>query len=288
MRTPFDAPTEWGFVAGSRRHPEVDEAVWFLFHDGRLIVDMSPAGPLPRTKHPERLGIVPLSKHFLGLWQGVACFAGEADPTLPVPPPLGTVDLRRFAMDVHDEGLFAMAARALQIIQWDHSHGFCSRCGTRTEDHARDFAKVCPACGYTQYPRIAPCIIVLVTRGDHVLLARGANFKFPMYSTLAGFIESGETIEQAVHREVWEETGILIRNLQYRSSQPWPFPHSLMIGFHAEYAGGEISVDPEEIADADWYPLQQLPPIPPRGSISRRLIDEYLHQTMQQQPHTER
>lgn len=282
MRTPYDAPGEWGFLAASRHHPEVDGALWFIFQSGRLIVDTSPDGPILRARTPESLGIATQAKHFLGLCNGVACFAAEADPAIELSAPMAAMDLRRFAIETQNEDLFAMASRALQILQWENSHVFCSRCGARTEDHPRDFAKVCPACGYTQYPRISPCIIVLVTRGDHVLLACGANFSRPMYSTLAGFIEPGETIEQAVHREVWEETGILIGALKYRSSQPWPFPHSLMIGFHAEYAGGEIEVDPEEISDAGWYPISQLPPIPPRGSISRRLIDEYLQQQMQQ------
>lgn len=281
MRTPYDAPSEWGFLAVSRHHPEVDSALWFIFQNGRLIVDTSPEGPILRGKNPESLGIATQAPHFLGLCNGVACFSAEADPALELLAPLAAMDLRRFAIETQNEDLFAMASRALQILQWESSHVFCSRCGTRTEDHPRDFAKVCPACGYSQYPRISPCIIVLVTRGDHVLLACGTNFSRPMYSTLAGFIEPGETIEQAVHREVWEETGILIGALKYRSSQPWPFPNSLMIGFHAEYAGGEIEVDPEEISDAGWYHVSQLPPIPPRGSISRRLIDEYLQQRMQ-------
>lgn len=277
MRSPFDAPSEWRFVAGARHTQQGADALCFVFQEGRLVVDVSPNGPVPRCESFNQVGLPINHKHFLGLWQGQGCFSGELPAGLPLPEGHATVDLRRFAMEVQDDDLFAMAGRALQIVQWDHSHGFCSCCGSRTEDHARDFAKICPSCGYTQYPRISPCIIVLVTRADHVLLACGANFNRPMYSTLAGFVEPGETLEQAVHREVWEESGIVIKNLQYRGSQPWPFPHSLMVGFWAEYAGGEIQVDPHELADAGWYHLSQLPPIPPKGSISRRLIDDYLH-----------
>lgn len=285
MRTPFDAPSEWGFVASSRQAPEVENALGFVFQEGRLVVDVGPEGLVPRIGLFEPVNEHLKHRHFLGLCQGMACFSGELASGVALPSGLESVDLRRFAIGVQNEDLFAMASRAVQILAWDQSHTFCSRCGTRTEDHPRDFAKVCPACSYTQYPRISPCIIVLVTREDQVLLACGTNFSRPMYSTLAGFVEAGETLEQAVHREVWEETGILVKNLQYRSSQPWPFPHSLMVGFHAEYAGGEIVVDPQEIADAGWYPVSRLPPIPPHGSISRRLIEEYLQLFPQEPTH---
>lgn len=276
MRTPFDAPRHWRFVAGARNAARPGDALCFVFQEGRLIVDTGPEGPVAHSRLFELAGLNPLHKHFLGLWQGISCFSGVLDSDIPLPPGLASVDLRRFAMEVQDEDLFAMASRAQQIVDWDQSHAYCSRCGGDTQDHARDFAKVCSACGYTQYPRISPCIIVLVTRGEEVLLARGANFSRPMYSTLAGFVEPGETLEQAVHREVWEETGIAIDRLQYRGSQPWPFPHSLMIGFWAEYAEGDISVDTTEILDAQWCHVSALPPIPPHGSISRRLIDEYV------------
>lgn len=274
MRTPFDAPTEWRFVAGGRTATPTPGDMVFAYQEGRLIIDRGNQGPVPRLANFARL---PLEHaHFLGLCHGTACYSGEVPAGLVLPDEHVTVDLRRFVMESQDEDLFAMAARSLQILQWEQSHAFCSRCGSPTQDHPRDFAKVCPACAYTQYPRLSPCVIVLVTRGEHLLLACGVNFTRPMYSTLAGFVEPGETLEQAVHREVWEETGIAVKNLQYHSSQPWPFPHSLMVGFTAEYAGGEIMADPSEISDANWFHVSQLPPIPPRGSISRRLIDEYL------------
>ncbi len=203
MRTPFDAPGDWRFVAGGRyADPTPDEMV-FAFQEGRLIVDTGPLGPVPRLASFGPKGGPLVHTHFLGLCHGRSCYSGEAPNECPLPEGHVTVDLRRFVMEVQDEDLFAMAARALQIIQWEHSHAFCSRCGTPTQDHPKDFAKVCPACGYTQYPRISPCIIVLVTRGEELLLANGVNFTRPMYSTLAGFVEPGETLEQAVHREVW-------------------------------------------------------------------------------------
>jgi NAD+ diphosphatase len=129
------------------------------------------------------------------------------------------------------------------------------------------------------FPRLAPAIIVLVERDDgRALLARGAAFPIPMYSCLAGFVEPGETMEQAVHREVHEEVGIEVEDVRYQASQPWPFPHSLMLGFTASWAGGDIACDPLEILEADWYTRDALPPIPPGMSIARRLIDAWVDQ----------
>ena len=141
----------------------------------------------------------------------------------------------------------------------------------------------CPACGLIAYPRVAPAMIVLVTRGDagrdqEALLARGINFPMPMYSCLAGFVEPGEDLEGAVVREVGEEVGVRVGNVSYRASQPWPFPHSLMIGFRAEYESGEITPDETEIADANWYRRDQMPNIPGGISVARRLIDDWLHE----------
>ena len=134
----------------------------------------------------------------------------------------------------------------------------------------------CAGCGYFQYPRITPCIITLVTDGEHALLGRSARFPEGFYSCLAGFMEAGETAEQALAREVMEESGISVKNLQYLNSQSWPFPHSLMLGFMAEYAGGEIRIDDDEIFDAAWFHYQDLPMVPPPGSIARSLIDQWI------------
>jgi NAD+ diphosphatase len=134
---------------------------------------------------------------------------------------------------------------------------------------------ICDHCGYTQYPRISPCVIMLVSRADEVLLGRAARYPEGMFSCLAGFIEPGETAEQAVAREVYEETAIQVAEVRYHSSQSWPFPHSLMLGFHADYAGGEIALLDDEIVEANWYRAEQLPMVPPKGSIARSLIDSW-------------
>lgn len=134
----------------------------------------------------------------------------------------------------------------------------------------------CQDCRVINYPRLSPSIIVLVTRGDEMLLARNANWPTNMYSTLAGFVEPGESIEQTVHREVMEEVGLRVRNLRYFGSQSWPFPNSLMLGFHAEYEGGDIVCQPDEIADAQWFSKDTLPQTPPKTAISGWLIDEFI------------
>jgi len=144
------------------------------------------------------------------------------------------------------------------------------------QDHASDRARYCQRCEKSFYPRLSPCIIVLVARGEQLLLARGIRHPEGSYSTLAGFIEPGETAEHAVHREVMEAVGVEITNLRYLWSQPWPFPHQLMLGFHADYAGGEIVLDDEEIIDARWWHYRELPNLPPPQTISRRLIDTYI------------
>ena len=160
-------------------------------------------------------------------------------------------------------------------LDWDRTHQYCGRCGTKTIDAEGERAKRCPNCGLSNYPRLSPSIIVRINRGDEILMARAFRFPPGMYSVLAGFVEPGETLEEAVEREVWEEVRIRVKNIRYFGSQPWPFPHSLMLGFTAEYAGGEIEIDQVEIEDAGWYSAANLPQLPPRLSIARRLIDDF-------------
>ena len=137
-------------------------------------------------------------------------------------------------------------------------------------------AKLCPACGLVSFPRVAPAIIVAVVRDGTILLARARRFPTVMYSVIAGFVEPGESLEQCVHREVREEVGVAVRGLRYFASQPWPFPHSLMVAFTAQHAGGEIRVDEREITEAGWYPPDRLPRIPDSISVARRLIDWFV------------
>ncbi len=171
-------------------------------------------------------------------------------------------------------------ARANQLITWDKTNRFCSRCGTAFsfDYHNYEPVKHCKSCHFSVYPRLSPCIITLIYRNNEVLLARASRFERPMFSTIAGFIEVGETAEQAVHREIAEEVGLIVKNINYVMSQSWPFPHSLMLGFTAEYQAGDLIFHDEEIVEARWFTKENLPQIPPRGTISRALIDYFFDQ----------
>ncbi|EPC04473.1 hypothetical protein L861_03880 [Litchfieldella anticariensis FP35 = DSM 16096] len=174
------------------------------------------------------------------------------------------------------ESQFSLLSTALQVGTWWRDHRFCGRCGSRTARVAHEFAMRCPICEHRNYPRISPCIITLVTHGDAMLLARSPRFPPGRYSTLAGFIEPGESAEDAVRREIYEEVGIAVGRVSYYRSQAWPFPHSLMLGFFAEAASRRIRIDGEEIVDAAWFSPGKLPQLPPLYSISRTLIEMHL------------
>ncbi len=166
-----------------------------------------------------------------------------------------------------------LLARALQLSHWLRDHQYCGRCGQATQLHKSDYGMHCETCAHTQYPRLSPCVIVVITGPKGILLAHNTRFPAGRFSALAGFVEAGETIEAAVHREVREEVGIEIRDLEYVGSQSWSFPHSLMMGFMATYESGEIQEDGIEIDEADWFNPDCLPDLPPKFSIARQLVD---------------
>ena len=175
---------------------------------------------------------------------------------------------------------FEQASRAVQLLEWRRNHKFCSHCGTETEAHGSEYAMICPACGYHQYPRVQPCVITVITRGnDEILLAKNAKNKSNMYGLIAGFVEVGETLEEAVERETMEEIGLKLKNIQYLASQPWPFPSNLMIAFKAEYASGDIVLQQDEISDAQFFKFDALPEIPFAGSIAHAMIQHVIHNT---------
>jgi len=193
-------------------------------------------------------------------------------------PQESLVGLREMLSLTQGDAEFALLSAAAQVAMWHASFKYCPRCATELSIDQHDLAKVCGGCGHHQYPRLSPCIIVLVSKGDKCLLAHSGQFKSGLFSTLAGFIEAGETAEHAVQREVKEEVGIDVHNIEYVCSQSWPFPHSFMLGFMADYAGGELAPDGEEILEAQWFGLDELPQIPPRFTISRRLIDKFIQE----------
>ncbi|MCQ2179724.1 MAG: NAD(+) diphosphatase [Bacteroidales bacterium] len=157
-------------------------------------------------------------------------------------------------------------------LNWRSSVRFCPSCGAMLEDHSVENARVCPECGKVQYPRIEPCVIAVICRGKEILLLRHAQRNQDIWCCLAGFVEAGESLEQALRREVKEETGLEIGNIRYAGSQSWPFPDQLMVGFYADYAGGDIVLQESEILEAGWFRTDNLPPHPSPGSISWNLI----------------
>lgn len=216
---------------------------------------------------------------FVGMVAGRHCWAVDVDNGAARPETTDAapfVDLMRLFADV-DEPTWAAAGRAVQLVEWVRCHRFCGRCGTETVESPGERARRCPRCGLLAFPRLAPAVIMLIERDDgRALLARNARWPGGMYSCLAGFVEPGETVEAAVRREVDEEVGLTVENLRYHGSQPWPFPHSLMLGFHVGYAGGEIRCDDGEIAEARWFAPDDLPQLPGPISIARRLIDDWV------------
>lgn len=195
----------------------------------------------------------------------------------PPEPPVGFtyVHLRGLYGMVADDLLW-LAGRGYQVMEWDRTTQYCGVCGSRTERDPAERAKLCPSCGFRQYPRVAPAMIVAVVRDGRLLLAQSVRYRGNRYSVLAGFVEPGETLEECVRREVFEETRIEVTNLRYFDSQSWPFPHSLMVAFTAEYAAGEILVDKTELRHAYWCKPDELPEVPSRMSVSRRLIDWFV------------
>ena len=254
--------------------PEVLGAVShaFAYRGGKILVGGSDDAPaIPDFAALDAAGVAG-TPHFLGNLGDAACIAVLLPDDAPEPAGMRYVGLRSLFLRIPDP-MLALAARAFQVVEWDRTHRYCGRCGTPTRNKPDERAKECPACGLVAYPRVSPAMMALVTRGRELLLARSHRFVNGVYSALAGFVEPGETIEDCVRREVREEVGVEVDGITYFASQSWAFPHSLMIAYTAEYAGGDIRLEDAEIADARWFALDALPPLPPNVSIARRLID---------------
>ena len=254
----------------------LEPAWWFAFQGDRLLVRPRASSlSIPCLVDFEESGFTAVRQHYLGKFSNRHCYAVELDEGISPPGEMDFQGLRQ-VYGLIDEDLFALAGRALQIVEWDRTNQYCSRCGSRMGTSPTERAKECPHCGLLAFPRLSPAIIVLVEREDKLLLARPYHFPPGRYSVIAGFVEPGETLEEAVVREVREEVGLALKDIHYFGSQPWPFPHSLMIGFTASYAGGKISLDDAEIEDAGWFTPDNLPDIPGKISIARKLIDCFL------------
>nr|WP_321469341.1 NAD(+) diphosphatase [uncultured Desulfobulbus sp.] len=244
-------------------------AYWiFRYANKILTTDGSKASFFPFGAAPESLDTALALP--VGQWQGKPCFTADVED-LPLDS-LNAVPLRRL-YGVAGAEAYALAGRAVQLLNWQRTHRYCGQCGGATRRRGDQFAMECPSCELFFFPRISPAVMILVLRGKELLLARSPHFTPGVFSALAGFVEPGETLEQCAQREVREEVGIEIANLRYFRSQPWPFPNSLMVAFTAEYAGGALTPDGVEIEEAHWFAQTGLPTLPEPMTLSRQLID---------------
>ncbi len=252
---------------------DTDEALWFIFRGDKLLVRTAETGAgVPHSQDMTDIYQNIISPRYFGTLNKLNCYAAEIDENAAYPHGMSFQELRPL-LGLLDEDVYSAAGRAFQIVHWVRTHQFCGRCGDRTRMKTEERALECPHCGLVIYPEMSPAIIVAVVRGSEILLARAHRFRNAFYSVLAGFVEYGETFEETVRREVREEVGIELKNIRYFGSQPWPFPNSLMVGFIADYASGEIRPDQSEIVDAGWFTSNNLPGLPRTGTIARRLID---------------
>jgi len=257
---------------------QTSKPYWFIFSGNRLLVVCGDKKEytIPRFETPDHVGISCVRTQYLGRYNDVCCFSAEASVEITLPKDMDFVDSYGMLSRV-DPDMMHIAFYAIQIVAWDRDFQFCGRCGAKTTNMEKERAKICQTCNLVSYPRQSPAIIVAITRGDKILLARSDRFKHKdMYSVLAGFVDPGESFEECVRREVREEVQIEIKNIRYFGSQSWPFPDSLMVGFTAEYKSGVISVDNDELAEAGWFSVSELPRIPRKISISGQLIDWFV------------
>jgi NAD+ diphosphatase len=256
--------------------PPERRGYWLLIQEQGLLVSTDahelslPAGDCPAS----------LAGHigepfWLGTWRSTPCWVGSLPRGLDIPPGFHRETLVPMQGTRLPDDLLSLGGMAMQALWWESTSGHCPRCGERTERIENEWGKRCPRCRYEHYPHLHPAVIVLVGDGDRVLLARKSIWTPGRYALVAGFVDNGESLEGAVRREVQEEVGVTVDNIRYVGSQNWPFPSQLMVGFVADYAGGEITIDPEELEDARWFPRDALPTGPARHSIAGFIIEHY-------------
>lgn len=249
-------------------------AYWFIFSNDRLLLqknngtytipcnDMAPV-PVDGVQEVSILGDIPCKAAF------TKAILQETKEYIPI-------GLRDSFFHI-ERPLYDMAGKAAQIIYWDKHSQYCPTCGTKMVQ-TTSISKQCPVCKYELYPHVSAAILVLVRKEDSILLVHAHNFKGTFNSLVAGFLETGETFEECVAREVMEETGLQIRNITYFANQPWPYPSNLMVGFIADYAGGEIKLQEEELSSGAFYTKDNLPELPRKLSLARKMIDWWLEQ----------
>lgn len=259
----------------AKLHPD-RKAIWFVFKDDKLWF-FDRQGTLPNSRF-KQLCLTMSADDFcyhLGYYQQSSCIVIDLSQGDIESEQGDWLDLRE-AMSLLDTELFLMAGRAWQVINFVRTHQFCGQCGQAMLPIKWEVACQCRGCGHRAYPRVSPAVMMAVVKDDQVLLAQNKRNKGSIHSVLAGFVEVGETLEQTVAREVMEEVGIRITNIRYFGSQPWPFPHNMMVAYIADYVSGEIKIDPNELMSADWFSRGNLPEIPGHHSIARSLIEHVL------------
>ncbi|MBI4609030.1 MAG: NAD(+) diphosphatase [Candidatus Rokubacteria bacterium] len=266
------------FVAAKRGGPPpAPSGHWLLIQDQNLIVVPDAGGfSLPTGELPAGLDRALHRPLWLGNFRGQPCWAAALESEVPVPDGFHGETLVPMKGTRLPDDLLSLGGMAMQTLHWERTSRYCPRCGAPTERIEGEWGKRCPKCRYEHYPHLHPAVIVLIKDGDRCLLTRKPGWAPGRYSLVAGFVDNGESLEAAVRREVSEEVGVDVSDTRYVGSQNWPFPSQLMIGFVATYAGGEVTIDREELEDARWFPCEALPEGPSRHSIARYILDNYV------------
>ncbi|MDA3894079.1 MAG: NAD(+) diphosphatase [Salinivirgaceae bacterium] len=264
-----------GAFQANKKGPEPEnESLIFAFSNADILLYDN---HIPTYSHIRKTNTELTNIKYIGSINAKACYIAETDLNDNIIAPLSFIGLRQTYTHLKEDCLKA-AIYGFHVLTWDRKTKFCGACGTNTEEpDSADWVKICPNCNESFFPKISPAIIVAITHKGKLLMARHKGPISHIYTILAGFVNPGESLEECIHREVFEEAGIKIKNTIYFGSQPWPFPDSLMVGFKAEYVSGELTPDNDEILDLKWFAPKEIPEWPNRSSISRALIDDFIN-----------
>ncbi|HTX60721.1 MAG TPA: NAD(+) diphosphatase [Methanobacterium sp.] len=262
--SPEDAP----------KNVEFEPSYWFIFKGEHLLIKTNGKVSIPFVSSLDDLNLTAIRTLYMGLLNNKPCYSVEVEHETEAPE--GMVFSNLISLyDFLDEDIYLIAGKAVQIINWDKNHQFCGRCGSPTITSNYERAKICTICGFKSYTRISPAVITSIIKDGKILMAKH-GYREGRYGLIAGFVEPGETLKEAVIRETQEEVGIKVKNIKYFGSQPWPYPHSMMIAFTAEYKSGKITVDEKEITSAEWFSPDEIPRIPSKMSIAGDLIEWFI------------
>ena len=252
----------------------VNNVYWFIFFNDQLLLQKKgETYTIPYSINPP----VPVKNVLeVSLLEDMPACAASVDTPLEETAEYLPMGLRA-SYDYLDPVLHKIAGKAYELIYWDQHSRFCPSCGTKTVMQTT-ISKQCPNCKYEIYPVVSPAILVLIRKGDAILLVHARNFRGSFYGLVAGFLETGETLEECVRREVMEETGLEINNITYFGNQPWPYPSNLMVGFIADYVSGTIRLQDEELSEGVFFSKDNLPELPRKLSLARKMIDWWLEQ----------